>query len=321
MLRFDTELAPMWSIVLAGGEGMRLRRLVRRIHGKERPKQFATVTSERSLLRETLERATLLAPRDRTVIVARTEHAHYLLAEREGRRMPHVLEQPADRGTAAGVLLPVHWIRARDPEAVVAIFPSDHLIVEGGRFIAHVAEVAAEVRANPDWVVLLGAQPKGAEAEYGWIEPGRALGWTSAGPISTVTGFWEKPGPAEAQACLGQGCLWNTFVIVARAARLAELGARYAPELSARLVPLHRHFGTEHERWALAQAYASAPSGNFSADVLQPGCAELMVSQMPALTWCDLGTPRRVFRVVRELDLRPPWRDVGRAGNGQRVPA
>jgi mannose-1-phosphate guanylyltransferase len=321
MLPVNLDLGTLWSIVLAGGQGLRLRRLVRRIHGEERPKQFATVTSERSLLRETLERIALLAPCDRTVIVTRADHAHYLLEEGEGRRMPHVLEQPADRGTAAGVLLPAHWVRARDPEAVVAVFPSDHLVVEGARFMAHVAEVVAAVRDHPGWVVLLGAQADRAETEYGWIEPGRVFGRTTAGPISAVARFWEKPGPVEAESYLTQGCLWNTFVIVAKAARLVDLGNRHVPELSARLAPLDRFFGTEHEHWALAQAYALASPANFSRDVLEPGHAELMVSHMPALTWSDLGTPRRVFRMVRELDLRPSWLAARRARHEQRVSA
>ena len=321
MLRFEMDLGSLWSIVLAGGQGMRLRRLVRRIHGEERPKQFAAVTSGRSLLRETLDRAALLAPCDRTVIVTKADHARYLLEERGGRRMPHVLEQPADRGTAAGVLLPAHWVRARDPEAIVAVFPSDHLVVETGRFMAHVAEVAAAVRANPDWVVLLGARADRAETEYGWIEPGRAVGRTSAGPICAVTCFREKPGPAEAEALLAEGCLWNTFVIVAKAARLVELGERHVPELSGRLAPLDCFFGTEHERWALGQAYALAPSANFSTDVLERGQAELMVSHMPALKWCDLGTPRRVFLMVRELDLRPPWVGAFGVRREQRISA
>jgi len=321
MRRFELDLGSLWSIVLAGGRGVRLRRLVRRIHGEERPKQFATVTSDRSLLRETLDRVALLAPCDRTVIVTMADHAHYLLKERGGRRTPHVLEQPADRGTAAGVLLPAHWVRARDPEAVVTVFPSDHLVVETGRFMAHVAEVAAAVRANPGWVVLLGARADRAETEYGWIEPGRTVGRTSAGPISTVTCFREKPGPAEAEALLAEGCLWNTFVIVANVARLVDLGARHVPELSARLTGLERFFGTEHERWALGQAYALAPPANFSRDVLEAGEVELMVSHMPTLTWSDLGTPRRVFQMVRELDLRPPWVGAFGVRREQRIPA
>lgn len=319
MQRFDEERGSMWSIVLAGGEGMRLRRLVRRIHGEERPKQFATITSARSLLRETLERAALLTPCDRTVIVAKADHAHYLLKERERGQMPHVLAQPADRGTAAGVLMPVRWVHARDPEAVVAVFPSDHLIVEKARFMAHVREVAAAAQANPSWVVLLGAQPDRPETEYGWIEPGAALGRTTDGPISVVRRFWEKPDPSQADTCWALGCLWNTFVIVARASRLVALGHRYVPRLSARLAALDRFFGTEHERWALRHAYALAPPRNFSRDVLEPGQGDLMVSHMPGLTWSDLGTPRHVFRAVRELDLRPPWLGRGGVGHGRRT--
>ena len=299
MRHVDLDLGPLWSIVLAGGQGRRLRRLVRRIHGAERPKQFAMITSERSLFRETLDRAALLTPRDRTAIIIRTDHARYLLEESAGRRMPHVLEQRADDGTSAAALLPARWVCARDPEAIVVIFPSDHLVVEGGRFMAHVAEVAEAVRANPDWVVLLGAQADRAEAGYQWIEPGRAVGRTSAGPISAVTHSWDRPKPAEAEACLAEGCLRNTFVLVAKAARVVELGNGRAPEPSARLAPLDLLLGPEPS--ALGH--------------------ELMVSQMPSITWSDLDTPRRVFQLVRELDLRPPWLGARRVRHERRVSA
>jgi len=313
MSHVDSDLEPLWSIVLAGGEGLRLRRLIRRIYGEERPKQFAALTSEYSLLRETLDRTALLASCETTVIVVKAEHTHYLLEDVNGRRMSHVLEQPSDRGTAAGILLPAYWVRARNPEAIVAVFPSDHLVAEAGRFMAHVAEVAAAVRANPGWAVLLGTRADRAEGECGWIEQGSARGRTSAGAISAVTRFRERPGPAEAGALLAEGWLWNTCVIVAKAARLIDLGGRYVPELSALLAPLERFFGTERERWALGQAYALAPRASFARDVLQPGGADFMVSRMPTITWSDLGTPRRVFRAVRELDLRPPWLRAFRA--------
>ena len=147
------------------------------------------------------------------------------------------------------------------------------------------------------------------------------MGRPGPGPVSAVTCFREKPGPDEAEALLAEGCLWNTFVIVAKAARLVDLGDRHVPELSARLAPLDHFFGTDHERWALGQAYALAPSANFSRDVLEPGQAEIMVSHMPALAWSDLGTPRRVFQVVRELDLKPPWLGAFRVRREQRISA
>ncbi|MDP3890192.1 sugar phosphate nucleotidyltransferase [Nocardioides sp.] len=128
----------LWAIVLAGGEGLRLRPLTRRICGDERPKQYVTLAGHESLLEQTLDRVALAIPPERTVVVTHQRHAGYVTSALAGRAAPWILAQPESRGTAAGVLLPAHWISWRDPEATVAVFPSDHFIPEGRAFMRHV---------------------------------------------------------------------------------------------------------------------------------------------------------------------------------------
>ena len=111
----------LWAVVLAGGEGSRLRALTRYLYGDERPKQYAVLTGSKSLLRQTLERVARLVPPSRIVVVAQASHDRYLGAELAGFPQIHVLAQPSDRGTAAGVLMPAHWIRARDPLIAVTL--------------------------------------------------------------------------------------------------------------------------------------------------------------------------------------------------------
>src|SRR5277367_3607604 len=194
-------IAP-WAIVLAGGEGVRLRPLVRQLCGDERPKQFAKIVGSKSLLGHTLERVGLEIPPARTVIVTCRAHSEYMARE-FAEAPPHpVLVQPHDRGTAAGIFLPAHWIYSADPGAVVAVFPSDHFIREGDVFMRHIDKVATFVRRQPERMVLIGAQADTAETEYGWIEPSEPLGRIGAAPILQVTRFWEKPSEVQARACL-----------------------------------------------------------------------------------------------------------------------
>lgn len=126
-----------------------------------------------------------------------------------------------------------------------------------------------------------------------------------------VLRFWEKPSPEGARACLAAGCFWNTFVVVAKARALLRAGQEQLPELSDRLVRIHAFAGTEHERWAIRQAYALMPPANFSLGILERCTACLAVSPLPSLTWCDLGTPRRVVELLRRLRTTrpgsPPW--------------
>jgi len=148
----------LWAVVLAGGEGVRLRPLVRHLWGDERPKQFSPLLGTRTLLRQTLDRVGLLMPPERTIVVTLQAHARYLDREFGKWPRPHILSQPENRGTAAGILLAAQWIETRDPGAAMVCFPSDHLVLEEAAFMAHVAKMAAFVEREPQWIVLLGAQ-------------------------------------------------------------------------------------------------------------------------------------------------------------------
>ena len=159
---------------------------------------------------------------------------------------------------------------------------------------------------EPQRIVLLGAPPSQPETEYGWIEPGDPVGWTGQGPVYAIRRFREKPSKEAAEALLRRGSLWNTFVFAARASGLLSAGREYAPALYDRLAPLRKFTGGEHERWAVRQAYALAPTVDFSRTVLEACPQMLGVSKLPGLTWCDLGSPERVVRMLTRLGVSTP---------------
>ena len=122
-----------------------------------------------------------------------------------------------------------------------------------------------------------------------------------------VLRFQEKPAQAIADELFGSGALWNTSVFAGRAATLVDAGRACLPSLHERLARLATFLGTEHEHWALRQAYALAPSANFSRAVLERSPQTLAVMRLSAVTWRDLGTPRRVIRTLDELGVHPEW--------------
>jgi mannose-1-phosphate guanylyltransferase len=300
----------LWSVVLAGGEGLRLRPLVERIHPDGRPKQYAVLVGSRSLLRQTLDRSALTVPPERTVVVTTRAHQPFYSTELGGgphARGPIAIVQPRDRGTAAGVLLPVHWVARQDPQALVTVFPSDHFIGDDFAFARHVAHLAVVAARHPESIHLLGAEPEAPETGYGWIEPGDEVDRAPAGGLRRVVRFWEKPSPETARACMERGGLWNTFVMVARAATLIEAGRRALPELSERLSRLAPLVGSDPEAPILESAYQRVPHANFSADVLSAVAPMLVVSKMPPIAWSDWGTPDRVIETLRREGLQPSW--------------
>ncbi len=297
----------LWGVVLAGGEGVRLRSLARRVCGDERPKQYVPLLGDRSLLRQTLDRVALGIPATRTAVVTLRSHAGYFSEQLGGTRAGHVLIQPADRGTAAGILYPAQWVCRRDPGATLAIFPADHFVLGEEAFMAHVGRVAGWVDEHPDRLVLLGAQATAPEVEYGWIELGRSLDSMRERRVWEVRRFWEKPSEEKARVCLAAGCLWNTFVLVGKAATFLRAGQGALPEVTERLARVVPFLGGEDEAWALHQAYSLLPKANFSRSVLEPCPAYLAVSALPPVTWSDLGSPRRVFEILKHVRSLPPW--------------
>jgi hypothetical protein len=117
-----------WAVVLAGGSGRRLAPLTTGLYGHAIPKQFAVLCGHRSLLQQTVKRLEPIVPEDRIVVVVPREHDGLARVQLAGFPALHVLTQPEDRGTGPGLLLPLAWIRQRDPGALVIESPSDHFV-------------------------------------------------------------------------------------------------------------------------------------------------------------------------------------------------
>jgi mannose-1-phosphate guanylyltransferase len=298
-----------WGVVLAGGKGMRLRGLTRHLYGEDRPKQYAVLTGRKSLLRQTLDRLSLLLPPERTVVVSMAGQGSYMTAELHHESpTPHVLEQPKDRGTAAAVLLAAHRILALDPHAVLVVLPSDHFVTDDEAFMAHVAGLVEFLERCPDRIVLLGAEPSEPETDYGWIELGEPMPMSGRSPVYRVLSFREKPDQSTADELFRSGGLWNTFVFAGRAAVFIDAGRACLPSLHERLARLEHFVGTEHERWAADQAYELAQHASFSRAVLERCPEKLAVMRLSGVSWCDLGTPERIAKTLDEqFGIRPEW--------------
>ncbi|OGQ83834.1 MAG: hypothetical protein A3G40_08270 [Deltaproteobacteria bacterium RIFCSPLOWO2_12_FULL_57_22] len=139
------------AIVLAAGEGARLRSWLEQQLGETLQKQYAKLLGPRSMLECTLDRVEKLIPRERIFTVVGRRHLGYpvVRAQLTSRAERTVISQPMNRDTGVGILLPLMHIVKRYPESLIAIFPSDHFIVEEDRFLAHVALAFLAVQRDP----------------------------------------------------------------------------------------------------------------------------------------------------------------------------
>jgi mannose-1-phosphate guanylyltransferase len=299
------ELKHEWAVILAGGDGTRLRCLTRRITGDDRPKQFAPVTGDLTLVEETQRRVALELSSEKTVFVLNRLHKTYYSTILGSTPVSNIIEQPRNIGTAPAILYSILKIAAADPQAFVAFFPSDHYVSDDVRFMAHVRNAFEAAHRRRDLVILLGIEPENPETEYGWIEPGRAI--QGHKQLHRVMRFWEKPSSDLAAVLQLRGCLWNSFVMVGSAQALLNTIATATPvlyEAFARIMPL---IGTDDEPALIENLYAFPGEINFSDRVLALVPERLAVLRVRGVKWSDLGDPKRAFASIRTAGVRPRW--------------
>lgn len=306
------------ALILAGGRGARMQPVIKRWLGCDIPKQYCTFVGSRSMIRHTIDRATsLVKGRDCITIIAPEHRAHYQASvgdEFDGQ----LIEQPSDRGTAAGILLPMAAMMNADPAATVVILPSDHFVYPESRFLGILSSACELAERHIDRLILLGAEATRPETDYGWIRLGTPL--EASGPLYGVSSFHEKPTVEAATELYEEGAVWNTFIMAAKVRTLWTLGWRYLPEFMVRLEVLRdvqravraNRAQSIHEAMATDKLYDLVQAADFSKDVLQRAMPRCAVIPMNGVEWCDWGRPERVHATLQSMGKVPHFADKAR---------
>jgi mannose-1-phosphate guanylyltransferase len=297
----------LWSIVLAGGEGERLRPLMQQWLGQHKPKQYCTFTGTRSMLQHTLDRADRISDPEQKVTVIARSHRSHAWPQLAKRKIGKVILQPANRDTAGGIFVALSYVRALDPEATVVIYPSDHFVHPEYRFVETVRSAAYAARRLKHWLFLLAVSPDRLEPEYGWIRPGAYLGSIMGHQLRGVQSFLEKPSFKKCAAALDSGALWNTLVLAAKAETLWKLGQRCFPEMMQLFEIYSQAIGTSEEDSVLQTIYQVMPARNFSSHLLECVPDEIAVMELSGVLWSDWGKPERIVETLRRIGKSPAF--------------
>jgi mannose-1-phosphate guanylyltransferase len=296
-----------FAVILAGGDGSRLKTLTRIITGDERPKQFCPIINGETLLDVTRKRTALKIAPENTFfsLTAKHEKFYNLLLANTAKRQ--LIVQPENKGTAPAILFSLLQLAKINPEATVAFFPSDHYFSDDKAFMNNVETAFRAVEYNPHSLVLLGIEPESAETSYGWIEPQESLFGDLAKSVSRVKKFWEKPSFDTAQNLMKSGCLWNSFVMVGKVGTFLNLFEKHLPAIYRMFEAACVSFGTPAEKATLRSLYAWIADANFSSEVLEKAADELYVLRVADVVWSDWGEPQRVLGTLTNLGVQADW--------------
>jgi mannose-1-phosphate guanylyltransferase len=285
-------------VILAGGSGTRFWPRSR----KARAKQVLALDGERTMIQQTVDRLTpLVDPADVWVIT------NDLLDDLIAEQLPevprdHILSEPAARNTAPACALAAFLLEKSEPETVIGIFPSDHVVKNKTRF-AEVIRAGVALAASGDRIVVLGVPPTRAETGYGYIELGaKVLGAkaeTSQGvAVRRVKRFTEKPHAALAEQFVALGnYAWNAGIFLWSARTLANAIREHSPAMAPlleRIAEAHRTSKAEFDR-VFAEVYPLCENISIDYAVLEPRSAKgepgAEIYCLPGdFEWNDLGS-------------------------------
>jgi mannose-1-phosphate guanylyltransferase len=291
------------GIILAAGEGSRLRSFVEDLRGYAIPKQYVNFIGQRSMLEHTFSRAKKLIPAERLFTVVSQSHLKHpdVVRQLSSQPMGRIVTQPDNRDTGPGLLLPLVHLYKLYPESTVAVFPADHFILEEDLFMFYVDQAFRVVERDPAKFILLGINPSEAEPEYGYILPGKTL-HSPVPRTRAVSRFIEKPEPHLARVLVLRGGLWNTLVMVFKTKTFLDAVSRVAPLLYSSFERIRRAIGTSSVGDLVKETYQQMRPVNLSKDLLEvfplQRSSPLCVLPVKGVQWSDWGSKERIVRVL-----------------------
>jgi mannose-1-phosphate guanylyltransferase len=295
------------GIVLAGGEGKRLRSFIQRVWGTTLPKQYVSFVGTRSMLEHTFHRAEKLVRPERLFTVISEDHLKYVEVQRQLANRPRdtIVVQPQNKETAPGLLLPLIHVYKRYPQSTVVVFPSDHFIHEENRFMTHVRLAFRFVEKDASKMVLLGVVPNSPEPEYGYILPGQQVADSLALGVHEISRFIEKPTANSARTLIRNGGLWNTMVMIFNPAYLLNRVREMATAFYCSFQRIEKALGKPHFPDVVQNVYRELTPTNFSTSVLEllskKQSSGLTVLPLHGVHWSDWGSEQRIIATLKQI--------------------
>ncbi|MEW5993862.1 MAG: mannose-1-phosphate guanylyltransferase [Candidatus Zixiibacteriota bacterium] len=297
----------IYGIVLAGGRGERFWPLSR----SNRPKQFLKLTSDKTMLEETIERVLPLIPMERIRIVTGDEMHDNIVRFFDSVTKKNIISEPQGRNTCLAIGLAAVHVQKEDPEAVMVVLSADHLIRPAEKLL-DILRSGAAIASVEDRLITIGITPTRPDTNYGYIQLGEMYKHEAGNVVYNIRAFKEKPKADLAnEYYYSRQYLWNSGMFVWSAASILKAIEKCQPELAGLLSAYAGKIGTSEETQARQELYEQALSISIDYAVLEK--ADNVLTIKADIVWDDIGGWRALER----------YKDVDRDNNvivGQAVP-
>lgn len=274
-----------YAVIMAGGVGSRFWPASR----ARTPKQLLDLTgSGRTMIAATAERLQPDIPPERVLVVTGAVTARAVAEALPAVPPENILAEPVGRNTAPCIGWAALHAARRDPDAALAVLPSDHLVADGAAFCAAMRTAVAAARGGD--LVTFGVRPTRPETGFGYIELGDEL----APGVREVARFVEKPDRLTAEGYLASGrFVWNSGMFFFTAKRVLDEIARQMPALAEGLRDIDAAAAAGREQEAVARLYPVLPATSIDYGVMEHAAG---IACVPVdFGWSDLGSWAAAF--------------------------
>jgi mannose-1-phosphate guanylyltransferase len=258
--------ANFYPVILAGGRGTRFWPMSR----KKRAKQLLALDGKQTMIQQTVARLLPLTPAKQFWIITNEDLRPEITRQLRKLRPEQVVAEPVGRNTAPAIGLAAFILRQENPNAVIGLFPSDHVVGNEVRFREVLTE-GIEIAAAGENIVVLGIEPSRAETGYGYIEAGSL----AAGNARHVKRFTEKPNAERAAEFVRSGnFFWNSGMFLWSAKTLANALIEHLPKTASLLEKIAADYGTRKFANTFRRLYPKCEDISVDYAVLEPRSAK-----------------------------------------------
>jgi mannose-1-phosphate guanylyltransferase len=273
------------ALIMAGGGGTRFWPRSR----QKRPKQFLTMTGDRSLLQQAYDRIEAQVSAQNTWVITADAHCQETAQQLPELPSDRIIGEPCGRDTAACIGLGAALMVRQDPAATMLVMPADHVIepIQEFRRAAHAAEQTIE--DHPKALLTFGIVPSFPATGYGYIQRGPEMDERQGVGIYRVQAFREKPTFDVAERFVASGeYYWNSGIFVWKAATILEALRDRQPRLLAAVQKIAEAWPTAERATVLRREYEGLERISIDFAVMEHA-KEVLVIQAP-YRWDDVGS-------------------------------
>lgn len=275
-----------YCIIMAGGVGSRFWPLSR----SNMPKQFLDILGVgKTLFQETYDRFLKIIPAENIFIVSNAEYKGIIESQIPGINRDNILSEPYRRNTAPCVAYAAYRLKKKDPDAVMVVAPSDHLILKEDKFLGQV-QAGLEFVGAHNALLTLGMEPSRPETGYGYIQAnGEKAIETRGNFFRKVKTFTEKPDIKLAHIFLKSGDFyWNSGIFFWSLKSILHAFESYLPEISSSFEEGDSLYGTLEEQAFVEHTYAGCKNISIDYGIMEK--ADNVYVLTTDIGWSDLGT-------------------------------